>query len=175
MAWNPSPEVQVARDAADAIRRVTKAEKIDVCIVMWIDDQARAGYASYGRTSVLCGMARRIADVSYEAINDSEKFDLILSAVTKANATASDGSGIDFDGIEAEVVGKLRMLKASLKAEMDATTRSMIVRDLVMPAAELLGRFCACVNIDGDPLDGHRDARCTETLCYCKNSLRGDG
>ncbi len=146
MAWNPSQEVQVARDAAAAIGKVTKAT-IDVCIVTWIDNQARAGYASYGRTSVLCGMARRIADVSYGAINDSEKFDLILSAITKANATASDGSGIDFDGIEAEVVSKLRMLKASLAAEMDATTRTMIVRDLVMPAAELLGRFCACVQV----------------------------
>jgi hypothetical protein len=159
MAWNPSPEVQVARDAADAIRRVTKAEKIDVCIVMWIDDQARAGYASYGRTSVLCGMARRIADVSYEAINDSEKFDAICHAVTRGNERATDGSGIDFDKLETEVVGKLRLLKASLRAEMDQTTRTMIVRDLLLPAAELLARFCACVNIEGDPLDGHRDAR----------------
>lgn len=147
MAWNPSPEVQVARDAAAAIGKVTKAT-IEVCIVTWIDNQSRAGYASYGRTSALCGMARRVADVAYQAINDSEKFDAICHAVTRGNKTASDGSGIDFDGIEAEVVGKLRMLKASLTAEMDATTRSMIVRDLVMPAAELLGRFCACVNIE---------------------------
>ena len=152
MAWNPTPEVQVARDAAVAIGKVTKAA-IDVCVVTWIDSLSRAGYASYGRTSVLCGMARRIADVSYESVNNSEKFDVILSAIVKANASASDGSGIDFDGIEAEVVGKLRMLKATLTAEMDPTTRSMIVRDLVMPAAELLGRFCACVNIEPDSAD----------------------
>lgn len=150
MAWNPSPEVQVARDAAEAIRKVTKAEKIDMCVVMWIDDQSRAGYASYGRTSVLCGMARRVADVAYEAINDSKKFDAICHAVMRGDARATDGSGIDFEGLEAEVVGKLRLLKASLAAEMDQTTRTLIVRDLVLPAAELLARFCACVNI-GEP------------------------
>ena len=27
----------------------------------------------------------------------------------------------------------------------------------------------------GAPLSGHRDGRCTDSLCYCKNSLRGDG
>lgn len=175
MAWNPSPEVQVARDAATAIGKVTKAN-IDMCIVTWIDNQSRAGYASYGRTSVLCGMARRVADVAYQAIDDSEKFDAICHAVTRGNERATDGSGIDFDGLEAEVVGKLRLLKASLAAEMDPTTRTMIVRDLLLPAAELLGRFCACVNIEEPPpLEGHRDTRCTEALCYCKNSLRGDG
>ncbi|MCC6969627.1 MAG: hypothetical protein IT434_05335 [Phycisphaerales bacterium] len=148
MAWNPSPEVQVARDAAEAIRGVTKAEQIDMCIVTWIDNDSRAGYASYGRTPVLCGMARRVADVAYEAINDSEKFDAICHAVIRGDASATDGSGIDFDGLEAEVVGKLRLLKASLAAEMDKTTRKLIVRDLVLPAAELLARFCACVNVE---------------------------
>jgi hypothetical protein len=121
-------------------------------------------------------MARRVADVAYQAIDDSEKFDAICHAVTRGNERATDGSGIDFDGLEAEVVGKLRLLKASLAAEMDPTTRTMIVRDLLLPAAELLGRFCACVNIEEPPpLEGHRDTRCTEALCYCKNSLRGDG
>ena len=148
MAWNPSPEVQVARDAAESIRRVTKAKKMDMCIVIWFTDDERCGYASYGRSSVLCGMARRIADVAYEAITDSEKFNAICNAVTRGNARATDGSGIDFEGLEAEVVAKLRMLKASLAAEMDQTTRTMIVRDLVLPAAELLARFCTCVNIE---------------------------
>lgn len=147
MAWNPTPEVQVARDAAAAIDKVTNAT-IDMCIVTWIDNQSRAGYASYGRTSVLCGMARRIADVAYEAILDSKKFDAICLAVTRGNERATDGSGIDFEGLEAEVVGKLRLLKASLRAEMDPTTRKLIVRDLLLPAAELLARFCSCVNIE---------------------------
>jgi len=146
MAWNPSPEVQVARDTAAGIGHVTKAN-IDVCVVMWIDDQSRAGYASFGRTPVLCGMARRVADVAYESVQDSEKFDAICHATVRGDERASDGSGIDFDALEAEVVGKLRLLRASIAAEMDQTTRTRYVRDLVIPAAELLARFCACVNI----------------------------
>lgn len=147
MAWNPTPEVQVARDAAASIGKIAKSQ-IDMCVVMWLDNQSRAGYASYGRTSGLCGMARRIADVAYEAVGDSEKFDAICHAVTRGHDRASDGSGIDFDGLEAEVIGKLRLLKASLAAfKSDPKTSTMYVRDLVLPAAELLGRFCACVNI----------------------------
>lgn len=151
MAFNPSPEVQVARDAAEAMRVAVKADKIDACVVIWVDDQSRTGYASYGRTSVLCGFARRIADAAFEALADSKRFEMVCEATTKGAKRATDGSAIDFDVVEAEVIGKLRLLKASLQAEMDAATRTMIVRDLVMPAAELLGRFCACVNIIEEP------------------------
>lgn len=149
MAWNPSPEVQVARDAAAAIGRVTGGT-IDVCVVMWIDGRSRAGYASYGRTPGLCGMARRVADAAYQAVSDSEKFDAICHAVTRGHERATDGSGIDFAALEAEVVGKLRLLRAALAAEMDARVGAMMVRDLVLPAAELLARFCACVDITED-------------------------
>jgi hypothetical protein len=89
---------------------------------------------------------------------------------TRIGAGLTDGSGIDFDGIEAEVVGKLRMLKSSLAAaEMDPT-RSMIVRDLVMPAAELLGRFCTCVNIEEIQRHRARIAK-TESEWWAKREI----
>lgn len=150
MAWNPSPEVKIARDAAESLRRATKSDRIDMCVVTWIDDRQRAGYASYGRTPALCGLARRLADAMYETITDDRKFDVVLSGVLRGNERAADGSSIDFDGLEREVVGKLRLLRAAVGAEMDADARRLIVRDLVLPAAELLARFCACVNVEGE-------------------------
>jgi hypothetical protein len=148
MAWNPSPEVQVARDAAKAIERVTESKTVDCCVVIWLDPEERAGYASYGRTPVLCGMARRVADVAYESLMDSRKFDGILSAIARGNKNATDGCEIDFDVIEQGVVEKLRALKATLSVEMDPAIRKAFMRDLVIPAGELLARFCMCVNID---------------------------
>lgn len=147
MAWNPSPEVRVARDTADAMHGVT-GTGIDVCIVTWLDDRSRFGYASYGRTPGLCGMARRIADAMHAEIRDPDKFGAMLGAIERSHKSASGGAGIDFDKIETEVLLKLRLLKASLAAEFDPDIRRAYVRDLVMPAAELLARFCACVNVE---------------------------
>lgn len=151
MAWNPSPEVQVARDAARAIEKI-RGGRVDICIVIYgrsnHTDQVDLGYASFGTSKVLCGLARRYADIGFEAI--SAKFDEVCEHTLRMDGRASDGSGIDFDALEAEVVGKLRLLKASLGA-MDGAApeiRRAYVRDLMAPAAELLGRFCECVNIE---------------------------
>ena len=52
MAWNPSPEVAVARDAA---KRLGDAP---MCIVLWVDKDGRGlGMASYGKTMALCKSA----------------------------------------------------------------------------------------------------------------------
>ena len=58
MAFNPSPKVQVARDAAKAL----DAEQ--VVIVFVNGDQF--GYASYGKTARLCAETRKLADVLFE-------------------------------------------------------------------------------------------------------------
>ena len=60
MAWNPSPEVAVARDAA---------KKLDAseCIILWIDhDKELVGMASYGKTKALCAEARQHGDYLYD-------------------------------------------------------------------------------------------------------------
>lgn len=148
MAWNPSPEVQVARDAAKSIEKI-KGGSIDICIVLYghsdHTDRVGIGYASYGSSKALCGMARRLADTCYERMRDQHE--AVCEHTLLMNRRASDGSRINFDALEAEVVGKLRLLKASLGAETDPSIRHAFVRDLVLPAAEVLARFCECVNI----------------------------
>ena len=60
MAWNPSPEVTMARDYA---KRFNK----HVVIIFHIDADEQFGYASYGRNKALCAQARTLADMMYNA------------------------------------------------------------------------------------------------------------
>lgn len=148
MAWNPTPEVQVARDAAKAL---TKAGRfIDRCVILFTTEQGQIGYASYGKDSNHCGQARRLADVLYEraaeAVENIEDF--------HHRQRATDGSDIDWDGLEREMSMKLRLLRRSLDAfpgpGNNEVTRTMYMRDLVLPAVELLARFGNCVNLVQD-------------------------
>jgi hypothetical protein len=66
MAWNPSPEVAVAREAA---------KKLDApqCIVLWINrDGTRLGMASYGETKALCAEAGKIGTAAHKAAMQAE-------------------------------------------------------------------------------------------------------
>lgn len=58
MAFNPSPEVSLARDYAKKFgkRRV----------VIFFDDGRGFGYTSYGETKPLCDSARRIGDYMFD-------------------------------------------------------------------------------------------------------------
>lgn len=150
MAWNPTPEVKVARDAAKAL---TKAGRfIDRCVILFTTEQGQIGYASYGKDSNHCGQARRLADSIYERA--IEAMELIPDFHHRHSSDIGDGSGIDWDGLEREMVMKLRMLRRSLDAfpgpGNNEVTRKVYMRDLVMPAVELLGRFGNCVNIVQD-------------------------
>ena len=61
MAWNPSPEVAVARDAARKLRA-------DQCIIIFLRNrEGQMGYASYGETKALCAEANRLANELYNA------------------------------------------------------------------------------------------------------------
>ena len=62
MAWNPSPEVAAARDAAKAL----KANRV---IVFFTRDDDRFGYASYGSTKAECAEAKKIADAVWETVS----------------------------------------------------------------------------------------------------------
>jgi hypothetical protein len=65
MAWTPSPEVAVARDAAK------KLGNASMCIVLWIDEQGEhVGCASYGKTQTLCREAKGIGDAVYQKTLD---------------------------------------------------------------------------------------------------------
>lgn len=68
MAWNPSKEVAVARDAAKALGDAPQ------CIVIWVTpDGERLGVASYGRTRELCAATKVMADAAYDAVMESLK------------------------------------------------------------------------------------------------------
>lgn len=62
MAWNPSKEVAVARDAAKALGDAP------VCVVLWLNnDGTKLGMASFGKTKALCGYAKELGDCAFQA------------------------------------------------------------------------------------------------------------
>lgn len=62
MAWNPEPEVAVARDAAKALGDAP------ICVVIWLTpDGQRVGMASYGKTRALCADAGRLGSHIHKA------------------------------------------------------------------------------------------------------------
>ena len=67
MAWNPSKEVTVAREAAKSLGDAA------VCVVIWVTaDGERLGMASYGKTKKICeGDAKALGDHLYR---ESMKF-----------------------------------------------------------------------------------------------------
>lgn len=65
MAWNPSPEVAAAREAARAIGAV-KGSPVDRCVVLFTTESGQIGYASYGKTREVCAQTRRLADVLFD-------------------------------------------------------------------------------------------------------------
>lgn len=59
MAWSPSPEVAVARDAANKL-------KGQQCVIIWLDhERGRIGMASYGQTKALCREAKGLGERLY--------------------------------------------------------------------------------------------------------------
>ncbi len=61
MAWNPPPEVGVARDAARALNA-------NRCVVIWTNEHGELGAASYGRTKALCDETKALLPpLSYSA------------------------------------------------------------------------------------------------------------
>lgn len=153
MAWNPSPEVQIARDAAKALSALPKIQFVNRCVVLFTTIDGQLGYASYGTSSALCGQARRLGDEAYKAVHDQYEDILDHHHRKDCQGETLDGSKIDWAGIEAEVTLKLRLLRESLAVVSEPNARHMYVRDLVLPATELLARFCSCVNIEESATD----------------------
>jgi hypothetical protein len=60
MAWNPSPEVAVARDAARKL-------KSKMSLVFWVTDDGQFGMATYGETMALCRAAGDLGKHMQEA------------------------------------------------------------------------------------------------------------
>ena len=62
MAWNPSPEVAVARDAAKLLNAAP------ICIVFWVTGDAKVGMATYGKTKALCAEALALGTRAWKAL-----------------------------------------------------------------------------------------------------------
>lgn len=148
MAWNPSPEVQVARDAAQRLGELSKA-RTAMCVVLYIQDDGRAGYVSYGRTSGLCGVARRLADRLFEEMQQAH--DMIGESHIRHDWKPLGKQDPDWKGAMEDVCGRIALLRSGLAAIDGTELRHAYMRDLVLPAMELLGRFCACVNVEESP------------------------
>ena len=60
MAWNPSPEGAVARDAAVRLEAI-------MTVVVFVRDDGSFGFASYGRNAGLCAKAGGLGEALYAA------------------------------------------------------------------------------------------------------------
>ncbi len=60
MAWNPTPEVAVARDAANKLESILEVP-VAMTVVFHVTPNG-IGYASYGKNMALCAEARKFAD-----------------------------------------------------------------------------------------------------------------
>jgi hypothetical protein len=61
MAWNPSPKVADCRDIA----RKWGKEQI---IIIGIDDRGVMEIATYGKDKTMCGCAKKLGDIAFDAI-----------------------------------------------------------------------------------------------------------
>lgn len=63
MAWNPSPEVAVARDAA---AKLGNADQVMIVTINYANNQI--GVTTYGKTKALCSSAKKLGDAAYKAV-----------------------------------------------------------------------------------------------------------
>lgn len=61
MAWNPSGEVAIARDAAKQLGNASQ------CVILWVTPSGeQLGMVSYGKTKVQCYDAGKLGDHLYD-------------------------------------------------------------------------------------------------------------
>lgn len=150
MAWNPSPEVGILRDAVHELSRKhldVKNDRINRAFLLFTTDVGAMGYVSYGADRRQCGQARRMADAAYEHIQD------VWERIEAKHADPPRGAGPnpDWDGLKAEVGEKIDLLRASFEALGDGQTRAVYMRDIGLPLLELLARFCMAFQISEAP------------------------
>lgn len=146
MAWNPSPEVKVVRDAAAALSRLAGGgvETVDRAILLYTTRSEKGGYISYGETKELCGQARRLADIAWDAV--VSQFEKAVASHYTHGAQAGDPLKVKWDELERDAVRRVRAMRLAVtQAGMPDDLRMAMMRDLILPAVDLLARFCACV------------------------------
>jgi len=66
LAWNPTPEVAVARDAARILADLAD-DAIDMLVIVYVTQGGKLGYVSYGHDAARCAEAKKLAEVLYAA------------------------------------------------------------------------------------------------------------
>ena len=145
MAWNPSPQVRAARAAANAIGGIYDCG-VNHMILLFTLDGDRIGYASYGSDRTRCGVAKRLADRAFEVVQ--EEFEEHLESHHRHDWHRLGPEGIDWDGMRHDVCQRLDALRLLCEnPELDPTARHSLMRDVLLPVTELLGRFCSCCDM----------------------------
>ena len=62
MAWNPLPEVAVARDTAK------KLNKNNIVIIAFNEDDNTYQVITYGKTKQLCALTKKMGDLAWKTI-----------------------------------------------------------------------------------------------------------
>lgn len=152
MAWNPRPEVKIVRDAAGGIGSQLGCE-VDRAVLLFTTSDGRIGYSSYGSDAERCGVAKRLGDAVYDAaMHQAEDLDLRHHRYGALDLLSPEGP--DFQGLANEVGDRLWMLAAAYANLPENEAKAAMVRDLIVPACELLARFCSHVTVtDGDGND----------------------
>jgi len=65
MAWNPSPEVQVARDVAIKIGSISNT-KVRQVVIIYITESDQLGTISYGKDVRECADAKKLSNKLHE-------------------------------------------------------------------------------------------------------------
>lgn len=61
MAWNPAPEVAVARDAAQRLGGLAR-KTVDQIVVLYITTDGTLGLSTYGKDRVHCARAKYLGE-----------------------------------------------------------------------------------------------------------------
>ena len=77
MAWNPSPEVAVARDAAHKLGSLV-GSGVRQIVVLYVTEDGRLGLASYGKDKANCAKAKWLGDRLYEQTMATHAYEMTL-------------------------------------------------------------------------------------------------
>ena len=74
------------RPTIDDVRKIARERDLPSAVLVFIMDDHRIGYVSYGKTKKLCGITRELADELYEFIQmygNPRKKDEIITALCR--------------------------------------------------------------------------------------------
>ena len=102
MAWNPSPAVAVARDAAAKLGTLA-GSGVEQLVIAYITDDNRTGIVTYGRTAQLCSVTKKLGDSIYKHIQDYYRRHGMKKALKRVTGLTGDVTGLWGDVDECQI------------------------------------------------------------------------